>query len=70
MKCRYCNQKVQQIENDQFYCKECDLQFFKNELVSAQSDLLRKIKLSHDLYFFEYVETKELLNCLTIELPE
>lgn len=68
MNCRYCSQEVQQVKENQFYCSECDLQFVKEELISQQSDLLRKIELSHDLYFFEYVETKELLTCLTIEL--
>ena len=59
---------MQQVKENQFYCSECDLQFVKEDLVLQQSDLLRKIELSQDLYFFEYMTTKELLTCLTIEL--
>lgn len=59
---------MQQLNENQFYCSECDLQFSKEELVSQQSDLLKQVNLSQDLYFFEYVTTKELSTCLTIEL--
>ena len=42
LNCRYCNQEVQQLKENQYYCSECDLQFSKEELVLKQSDLLKK----------------------------
>jgi hypothetical protein len=67
MKCKYCNLKLTSTENG-YYCTECDLFFTEAELIHSRKELLRKPELSEDPWFFQYVTTKELLNCLTIEL--
>lgn len=67
MKCKYCNLNLTNTDNG-YYCTECDLFFSEDELISSRKELLRSPELSKDQYFFQYVTTKELLNCLTIDL--
>lgn len=67
MKCKYCNLNLTSTDKG-YYCTECDLFFTEAELIKSRKELLRKPELTEDPWFFQYVTTKELLNCLTIEL--
>lgn len=67
MKCKYCNLKLTSTDKG-YYCTECDLFFTEAELINSRKELLRKPELTEDPWFFQYVTTKELLNCLTIDL--
>lgn len=67
MKCKYCNLKPSKTDHG-YYCAECDLFFAEEDLINSRKELLRMPELSEDLFFFQYITTKELLNCFNIEL--
>lgn len=67
MECKYCDMKLTSTSNG-YYCTECDLFFTEAELINSRKELLREPELSKDPWFFQYVTTKELLQCINVEL--
>lgn len=67
-RCKYCDLKLILDGLSGYYCKECDLYFEEAEVIQSRRELVRIPELSNDPYFFQYVTTKDLLGCQTIEL--
>lgn len=67
-RCKYCDSKLILEGLTDYYCEECDLFFSENELIQSRKELIHTPEISKDPYFFQYVTTKDLLNCHTIEL--
>lgn len=67
-RCKYCDLKLILDGLNDYYCKECDLHFKESEVIQSRRELVRLPELSIDPYFFQYVTTKDLLECQTVEL--
>lgn len=67
-RCKYCDLKLILDGLCGYYCKECDLYYKESEVNQSRRELIRLPELSNDPYFFQYVTTKDLLECQTIEL--
>lgn len=67
-RCKYCNLKLIMDGLSGYYCKECDLYYEESEVIQSRRELVQLPELSNDPFFFQYVTTKDLLKCKTIEL--
>ncbi|MGM0304063.1 hypothetical protein IGI66_003728 [Enterococcus sp. AZ048] len=67
-RCKYCNLKLIMDGLSGYYCKECDLYYEESEVIKSRRELVQLPELSNDPFFFQYVTTKDLLKCKTIEL--
>lgn len=67
-RCKYCDLKLILDGLSGYYCKECDLYFEESEVIQSRRELVRLPELSNDPYFFQYTQTKDLLQCFTVEL--
>lgn len=67
-RCKYCDLKLILDGISGYYCKECDLYYKETEVIQSRRELVRIPELSNDPYFSQYVTTKDLLACQTIEL--
>lgn len=65
--CKYCKSKLL-LGIDDYYCKECDMTFQPSEVIQTRKHLVRRPELSNDPYFFQYTTTRDLIECLTVEL--
>lgn len=67
-RCKYCDQKLILDGLSGYYCKECDMRFEETEVLQSRKQLIHVPELSKDPYFFQYVTTKDLLDCIMVEL--